>query len=133
MPVTFLLPRHLIADLIIRVDQGGWAQVLLMRGFQDVIGDVTGLGHAEIAMVHGLRNNHRHQAVLIGDLLGVARLQGRHRRQEVALLIHKSKNVGDVACLKLGVEALLPQLVLICNGSRLKLAVLAFDAFCGSN
>jgi hypothetical protein len=31
------------------------------------------------AMVGGLRDDHRHQAVFVGDFLGVARLQGRHR------------------------------------------------------
>ncbi len=108
--------RDKIADLVIRADQGGRAQVLLMRGFQDVIWDVTGLGHAEIAMVHGLGNNHSHQTVFVGDLLCVAWLQWRHCRQEVALIIHKAEYVGNVVRLELGVEALLQQFVLVSLG-----------------
>ena len=61
-----------IADLVVRINQRGRAQVLLVRGLQDVVRDIAGLGHAEIAMVHGLRNNYCHQAVFVGDLLGVA-------------------------------------------------------------
>ena len=40
-----------------------------MADAERVIGNVAGLGHAEIAMVHGLGENHRHQAVIVGDLL----------------------------------------------------------------
>jgi hypothetical protein len=72
--------------------------VLLVRGLQDVVRYAAGLGHAEIAMVNGLRNNHRHQAVPVGDFLGVAWLQRRRRRQEVALPVQKPKDVGNVAC-----------------------------------
>ncbi|MBB5429350.1 ribulose bisphosphate carboxylase small subunit [Paraburkholderia sp. JPY158] len=62
-----------------------------------VIRDIAGLGHGEIAEIGGLRNNHRHQAVRVGDLLRVTGLQGRHRRQEAATLIHKPDDVGNVA------------------------------------
>src|ERR1039458_5234917 len=48
-----------IADLIVRRFQRGQAQVLLMGGFQHVIRNVAGLGHAEIAVVHRLGDDHR--------------------------------------------------------------------------
>ncbi len=87
--------------------------MLLMGGFEDVIGNVAGLSHAEIAMVHGLGENHRHQAVIIGDLLGVARLQGCHVGQKAAPLIHKAEDVGDGMRLDFGVEAFLKCFVLV--------------------
>ena len=103
-----------IAEDVARLNQRGRSQVLLVRGLQDVVWDVAGLGHFEVAMVHGLRNDHGHQAVSIGDFLGVPWLQGCHGFQEVTLLIHKPEDVGDVARLKLAVEALLQLLVLVC-------------------
>ena len=41
--------------------------------------------HDRIAVVHRLGDDHRHQAVVVGDLLGVARLQRRQRRQEAGI------------------------------------------------
>ena len=55
-------------------------------------------------MVHGLCRDDRQQAVLVGDLLGVARLQRRQRRQELALLVHKAQDIGHVAEWQLVVE-----------------------------
>jgi hypothetical protein len=48
-----------IADLIVRRFQRGQTQVLLLDGFQDVIRNIAGLGHAEIAVVHRLGDDHR--------------------------------------------------------------------------
>ena len=61
-----------IADLVVGRFQRGQTQVLLMRGLEDVIGYIAGLRHVEITVVHGLGNNHRHQAILIGDFLRIA-------------------------------------------------------------
>ena len=80
-------------------------QVLLVRFLQGMIRDVAGFRHAMIAQVHRLSQDHRHQAVLIGDLFGVARLQRRQRRQEAASSIHQPEDVGDVARRELVVEA----------------------------
>ena len=70
-----------------------------------MIRDVAGFRHAVIAEVHRLGHDHRHQAVFIGDFLGVARLQRCQRREEVALPIHKPEDVGDIARRELVVEA----------------------------
>ncbi len=45
-----------------------------MGGFQDVIRNIAGFGHAEIAVVHRLGDDYRHEAVFIGNLLCIARL-----------------------------------------------------------
>lgn len=48
-------------------------------------------------MVHRLGNDHRRQAVRVGHLLRVTRLQQRQCRQEVALRVHETVYVGHVA------------------------------------
>lgn len=105
-----------VAEDVARLNQRGWPQVLLMRGLQNVIRDVAGFGHFEVAMVHGLRNDHGHQAVSVGDFLGVPWLQGCHGREKVAPFIDKPEYVGNVARLELAVEPLLQLLVLVCLG-----------------
>jgi hypothetical protein len=73
---------------------------------------VAGLGHVEIAVVHGLREDHRHKAVFIGNLPRVTRLQWGHSGKKAALFVHKTENVGDIARQKLGIEVLLQRFVL---------------------
>jgi len=46
--------------------------------------------------------------VRVGDLLGVARLQRRQRRQELALVVHEAEHVDHVAERQLFVEAAAP-------------------------
>jgi hypothetical protein len=62
--------RNRIADQIVSGLQSGQAQILLMSRFQNVIGNIAGLGHVEITVIHRLGN----QAIFISDLFGVARL-----------------------------------------------------------
>ena len=62
-----------------------------------MIGNVAGLGHGEIPVIHRLGEDDRHQAVPVGDLLGVAWLQWCQGRQEMALFIDKAEHVGDIA------------------------------------
>jgi len=73
------------------------AQVLLVGRLQHVVGHIAGARHDEIAVVHRLGNGHGHQAIGVGDLLGIARLQRRQRQQELALLVHKAEHIGYVA------------------------------------
>jgi hypothetical protein len=61
--------------------------------------------------------NHHHQAVIVGDLLCIARLQGRHGRQEAAPLIHEAKDIGDIVRLDFGVEVLLQGFILFGLGA----------------
>ncbi len=68
-----------VADVVVGRVQRCLAQVLLIGAFQDVVGDVASACHDLIAVVHGLGDDDRHQAVGIGYLLRVARLQRRQR------------------------------------------------------
>lgn len=77
------------------------AQVLLVAAIQHVVRDVAGARHDVVAVVHRLRDDDRHQAVSVGDLLRVARLHGRERRQKLALVVDEAKHVGHVAERKL--------------------------------
>jgi hypothetical protein len=52
----------------------GQAQVLLMCGFQGMIGNVAGFRHPEVAVVQRLGQDYGHQAVVVGNSLGVTRL-----------------------------------------------------------
>ena len=78
-------------------------------------------------MVHRLGDDHGHQAVGVGDLLGVARLQRRQRQQELALLVHEAEHIDYVAEGQLLVERLLARSMLVglglTPGQRLGLAV----------
>ena len=65
-------PSYKVANPVVCRFQRGQTQVLLMCGLEDVIGDIAGLCHLEIAVIHGLSNNHRHQAIFIGDFLCIA-------------------------------------------------------------
>src|SRR5256885_4859956 len=58
-----------------------------------------------------LRDDDRHQAVGVGDLLRIARLQRRQRRQELALAVDEAEHVGHVAERQLLVERLLARLL----------------------
>jgi hypothetical protein len=75
-----------------------------------MIGDVAAFRHSVIAVVQRSGQDHRHQAVFVGDLLGVARLQWRQRRKEAALPFHQPEDLGDIAGRQLGVEAGLQRL-----------------------
>jgi hypothetical protein len=57
-----------------------------------------------IPVVHRLCGDDRQQAVFVDDLLGVARLQRRQRRQELAFLVHEAQHVGHVSERQLFVE-----------------------------
>ncbi|CAE6873542.1 hypothetical protein R75465_08447 [Paraburkholderia aspalathi] len=102
-----------VGDPVIGSAQGRQAAILPVRFVQHVIRDVAGLRHGEIAEVGRLRNNHRHQAVRVGYLLRITGLQGRHCRQEVAALIHKPDDVGNIAQRQLRIEAVLPCGILV--------------------
>jgi hypothetical protein len=90
--------------------------MLLMGRLQDVVRDIAGFGHAQVAMVHGLGEDHGHQAVVVGDLLGVAGLQRAQCRQEVAALVDEAENVGDAPRRQLGIEAGLQRFLLVDPG-----------------
>ena len=94
-----------VADPVVGRLQRRLAQVLLVGRLQHVVGNVAGARHDEVAVVHRLGDDDRHQAVCVGDLFGVARLQRRQRRQELALFVHKAEHVGDIAERQLLVEA----------------------------
>ncbi|CAE6876949.1 hypothetical protein R69746_08833 [Paraburkholderia aspalathi] len=96
-----------VGDPVIGSAQGRQPAILPVRFVQHVIRNVAGLRHREIAEVGRLRNNHRHQAVRVGDLLRITGLQGRHCRQEVAALIHKPDDIGNIAQRQLCIEAVL--------------------------
>lgn len=63
-------------------------------------------------MVHRLGGNDGQQAVRIGDLPGVARLQRRQGRQEATLLVHEAEHIGHIAVRQLLVEGFLLVVVL---------------------
>ncbi|KPY94767.1 hypothetical protein ALO43_200240 [Pseudomonas tremae] len=72
------------------------SQVLLVGRLQHLIGNVTGARHGEHTVVHGYGSDYGQQAVGLGALLGIARLQWRQCRQELALTIHEAQHVGHV-------------------------------------
>ena len=78
-----------------------------MRGLQDVIGNIAGLCHFKIAIIHRLSHDDRKQTVLVGDLLSITRLQRCHCRQKVTLLINKTKYIGNITEAQLAVETFL--------------------------
>lgn len=92
------------------------AQVLLVAAIQHVVRDVAGARHDVVAVVHRLRDDDRHQAVSVGDLLRVARLHGRERRQKLALVVDEAKHVGHVAERKLLVECLFARFLILALG-----------------
>ena len=96
-----------VADPVVGRLQRGLAQVLLVGRLQHVLGNIAGARHDQIAVVHRLGHDHGHQAVSVGDLLGIARLQRRQRQQEPTLLVHKAEHIGYVAERQLLVERLL--------------------------
>ena len=86
-----------IADPVIGRLERRLAQVLLVGRLQHMVGNVARFRHDKVAMVHCLGDDDGHQTVRIGDLFGVAWLQRRQRRQELAFPVHKAEHVGDVA------------------------------------
>jgi hypothetical protein len=62
-----------------------------------MVGNIACAGHDEVAIIHRLGDDDRHQAVRIGNLFGVTWLQRRQRRQELALFVGKADHVGDIA------------------------------------
>lgn len=81
-----------------------------------MVGNVAGARHDLVAVVHRLRDDDRHQAVGVGDLLRIARLQRRQRRQELALAVDEAEHVGHVAERQLLVERLLARLLVLALG-----------------
>lgn len=81
-----------------------------------MVRDVAGARHDVVAVVHRLRDDDRHQAVSVGDLLRVARLHGRERRQKLALVVDEAKHVGHVAERKLLVECLFARFLILALG-----------------
>src|SRR5271169_6426053 len=79
---------------------------------QDMVRNVASFGHSEIAVPYGPGDDCRCQAVIVGDPLRVARLQGRQGRQEAALRVHEMENIGDTLCRQLAVEGVLQGFVL---------------------
>jgi hypothetical protein len=92
-----------------------------------VVRNVAGARHDLVAVVHRLRDDDRHQAVGVGDLLRIARLQRRQRRQELALAVDETEHVGHVAERQLLVERLLARLLFsalgLAPGQRLRVLV----------
>lgn len=83
--------------LVVGALQGRRSQILLRRGFQDVVGNIAGLCQGAVAVIHRLGQDHRHQTIRIGHLLGVAGLQRGHGRQEMTAIVHEPKDIGDIA------------------------------------
>ncbi len=105
-----------VADAVVGRVQRCVAQVLLVGALQHVVRDVAGACHDLVAVVHRLRDDDRHQAVGVGDLLRIARLQRRQRRQELALAVDEAEHVGHVAERQLLVERLLARLLVLALG-----------------
>ncbi len=108
--------RDGVADAVVGRVQRCVAQVLLVGALQHVVRDVAGTRHDLVTVVHRLRDDDRHQAVGVGDLLRIARLQGRQRRQELALAVDEAENVGHVAERQLFVERFLAGLLVFALG-----------------
>ena len=102
-----------VADPVAAVPERRQPNMLPVCFLQDVVGDVASFGHSGIAVAHGPSDDRRHQAVLVGDLFRVARLQGRQGRQEAASPIHEVENIGDALCRQLVVEAVLQDVFLL--------------------
>lgn len=79
--------------------------------------NIADLSYTEIAVVHGLRNNHRHQTIVLSDLFRIARLQGCHGRQKAALYVYKTEDIGNIPRLESGMETLLQHFVLFGLGT----------------
>jgi hypothetical protein len=105
-----------VADAVVGGLERCLAQVLLVCRLQHVVWDVAGARHDLIAVAHRLRDDNRHQAVGIGHLLRIARLQRRQRRQELALGVDEAEHVGDITVRQLLVERLLADLLVIALG-----------------
>ena len=67
----------------------------------------------ECRRVRGLGDDYGHQAVFVGDLLRVARLQGCQCRQKTATHVHETKDVGNPARLQLVIKAALQGFILV--------------------
>ena len=93
-----------------------------------MVRDVAGARHDLIAVVHGLGDDDSHQAVGVRDLLRVARLQRRQRRQELALAVDEAEHVGNIAVRQLLVNRLLARLLVLplwlTPGQRLRVLVI---------
>lgn len=100
-----------IADLIVCHLQGGQAQILLIRRLHSVIGNIAGLSHSEIAVIHRLGKDNRHQAVLVSDMLGVSRLKWCQGCKKMTLFIDKPENISDIAKRHLVIESVLLHLI----------------------
>jgi hypothetical protein len=96
-----------VADPVTAVAQRGRPDMLPVGRFEHVVGDVAGLGQAEIAEAHGAGHDHGRQLGLVGDLLGIARLERRQGRQEAASLVDEAEDVDDRLGRELVVEAVL--------------------------
>jgi len=116
-----------VADPVVGRLQRGLAQVLLVGRLQHVVRNVAGARHDHVAVVHRLGDDHRHQTIGVGHLLGVARLQRRQRRQELAFAVDEAEQVSHVAERQLFVECLLARRLLgdrgLAPGQRLRLLV----------
>jgi hypothetical protein len=69
-----------------------------------------------IAVVHGLRDDDRHQAAGVGHLLRIARLQRGECRQKLALAVDESEHIGYIAERQLFIERLLARLLVLTLG-----------------
>ena len=105
-----------VADPVVGCVQRRLAQVLLIGAFQDVVRNIAGARHDLIAVVHGLGDDDRHQAIDIGHLLRIAWLQWRQRRQKLTLAVDEAKHVSNVAVGQLLVEGLFVGLLVFCFG-----------------
>jgi len=96
-----------VADSVAAVAQCGGPDVLTVGRFEHVVGDIAGLGHAEVAETHGAGHDHGHQFGLVGDLLGIAGLERRQGRQEAASLVDEAEDIDDGLGRQVIVEAVL--------------------------
>jgi len=85
-----------VTDPVVSGLQRRLTQVLLVGRFQHVVRNVAGPLHDQVAVIHRLGNDDRHQTVRVGDLFGVTRLQGCQRRQELALSVDKAEHIGHI-------------------------------------